>query len=162
MFECSGGVRLTITLDNQAIDWDFIVAEIGEDEGFLGNDLAVTHRLTVHPHEGTVSLPGASNEWTENLGERLMCVIVAEIGEDEGILGNDLAVTHRLTVHPHEGTISLPGASNEWTENLGERLMCVIRSITEVRAITEEALAVRATGQLTLAPMTVSQVGVAV
>ena len=36
-FECLGRVRLTITWDTQAIDWDFIVAELGEDRDIHSN-----------------------------------------------------------------------------------------------------------------------------
>ena len=45
---------------------------------------------------------------------------------------------------------------------MGERLPCTIRSVTEVRAVTEETLAVRAVGSATLAPHTVMQVRVIV
>ena len=46
--------------------------------------------------------------------------------------------------------------------HMGERLPCTIRVVTEVRAVTEETLAVRAVGPATLAPHTVSQVRVIV
>ena len=62
---------LTVCLGTWAIDWDFILAEIGEDEGILGNDFAVAHWLTIRPHEGAVYLPGRTSEGTENLGKRL-------------------------------------------------------------------------------------------
>ena len=45
---------------------------------------------------------------------------------------------------------------------MGERLLCTIRAVTEVRAVTEETLAVRGVGSATLAPHTVSQVRVIV
>ena len=45
---------------------------------------------------------------------------------------------------------------------MGERLRCTIRSVTEVRAVTEETLEVRAVGSATLAPQTVTQVRVIV
>ena len=34
---------------------------------------------------------------------------MAEIGDDEGILGNDFAMAHKLTVRPCEGAVYLPG-----------------------------------------------------
>ena len=45
---------------------------------------------------------------------------------------------------------------------MGERLPCTIRSVTEVKAVTEETLAVRAVGTAMLAPHTVTQVRVIV
>ena len=36
-----------MTLGTREIDWDFIVAEIGEDEGILGNDLVMAQELTL-------------------------------------------------------------------------------------------------------------------
>ena len=75
---------------------------------------------------------------------------MAVIGEDEGILGNDLAIAY------------LHDLSAMRKEHMGECLPCTIRSVTEVRAITEETLAVRAMGPATLAPHTVTQVRVIV
>ena len=72
--ECMGRARLTVTLGTRVIAWDFIVAEISEDEGILGNDLGVAHGLTVRPHEGMVYLPGVTREGTESLGEQLECL----------------------------------------------------------------------------------------
>ena len=109
--ECLGKARLTVTLGTRVIEWSFIVAEIGDDEGILGNDFAMAHELTVRPCEGAVYLP-------------------------------DLAGTGK--------------------GHMGERLRCTIRAVTEVRAVTEETLAVRAMGSATLAPHTVSQVRVIV
>ena len=109
--ECLGKARLTVTLGTQVIEWGFIVAEIGDDEGILGNNFAMAHELTVRPCEGAVYLP-------------------------------DLAGTGKA--------------------HMGERLPCTIRSVTEVRAVTEETLAVRAVGSATLAPRTVTQVRVIV
>ena len=109
--ECLGRVRLTVTLGTRVIKWSFIVAEIGDDEGILGNDFAMAHALAVQPCEGTVHLPDRS-------GTR--------------------------------------------KEHMGEGLPCTIRSVTEVRAITEETLAVRTMGPATLAPHTVTQVRVIV
>ena len=54
--ECLGRARLTVTLGTRVIKWSFIVAEIGDDEGILGNDLAMAHKLTVRPCEGAVYL----------------------------------------------------------------------------------------------------------
>ena len=109
--ECLGKARLTVTLGTRVIEWGFIVAEIGDDEGILGNDFAMAHELTVRPCEGAVYLP-----------------VLAGTGKG----------------------------------HMGERLPCTIRSVTEVRAVTEETLAVRAVGSATLAPHTVTQVRVIV
>ena len=51
---------MAVTLGTRVIDWDFIVAEIGEDEGILGNDFAMAQVLMVRPHEGVVYLPAFS------------------------------------------------------------------------------------------------------
>ena len=101
---------------------------------------------------------------TVTLGTRVIkwSFIVAEIGDDEGILGNDFAMAHKLTVRPCEGAVYLPDLSGTRKEHMGQRLPCTIRSVTEVRAITEESLAVRAVGPATLAPHTVTQVRVIV
>ena len=109
--DCLGSTRLTVTLGTRAIKWNFIVAEIGDDEGILGNDFAMAHKLTVRPCEGAVYLP-------------------------------DLSRARK--------------------EHMGQRLPCIIRSVTEVPAITEETLAVRAVGPATLAPHTVTQVRVVI
>ena len=97
--ECLGRARLTVTPGTQVIKWSFIVAEIGDDEGILGNDFAMAHERTMRPCEDAVYLP-------------------------------DLAGTGK--------------------GHMGERLPCTIRSVTEVRAVTEETLAVRAVGSATL------------
>ena len=99
--ECLGKARLTVTLGTRVVEWGFIVAEIGDDEGILGNDFAMAHELTVRPCEGAMYLPD------------------------------------------HTGT---------GRGHLGERLPCTVRVVTEVRTVTEE----------TLAPHTVSQVRVIV
>ena len=109
--ECLGKARLTVTLGTRVVEWGFIVAEIGDDEGILGNDFAMAHELTVRPCEGAVYLPD------------------------------------------HAGT---------GRGHMGERLPCTIRVVTEVRTVTEETLAVLAVGPATLAPHTVSQVRVIV
>ena len=88
--------------------------------------------------------------------------IVAEIGDDEGILGNDFAMAHELTVRPCEGAVYLPDHAETGRRHLGERPPCTVRVVTEVRTITEETLAVRAVGPATLAPHAVSQVRVIV
>ena len=36
-FDCLGRGRLAVNLGSQVITWDFLMAEIGEDEGILGN-----------------------------------------------------------------------------------------------------------------------------
>ena len=109
--ECLGKARLTVTLGTRVVEWGFIVAEIGDDEGILGNDFAMAHELTVRPCEGAVYLP-------------------------------DHAETGR--------------------RHLGERLPCTVRVVTKVRTITEETLAVRAVGPATLAPHAITQVRVIV
>ena len=45
---------------------------------------------------------------------------------------------------------------------MGERLPCAVRSVGQVRTITEEAFAVRAVERLTLGPQTVSQARVTI
>ena len=87
---------------------------------------------------------------------------MAEICDDEGILGNDSAMAHELTVQPREGAVYLSNLSRAREEHMGQRLPCTIHSVTEVQAITEETLAVRAVGPATLAPHTVTQVRVVV
>ena len=87
---------------------------------------------------------------------------MAEIGDDEGILGNDFAMAHKLTVRPCEGAVYLPDLSGTRKEHMGERLPCTIRSVTEVRAVTEETLVVRAVGSATLATHIVTKVRVIV
>ena len=109
--ECLGKARLTVTLGTRVVEWGFIVAEIGDDEGILGNDFAMAHELTVRPCEGAVYLPD------------------------------------------HAGT---------GRGHLGQRLPCTVRVVTEVRTVTEETLAVWTVGPATLAPHTVSQVRVIV
>ena len=80
----------------------------------------------------------------------------------EGILGNDFAMAHPLTVRPHEAAIYLPTTFGGGREDMGERLPWAVRSIAEVRVINNEAFAVRAVERSTLAPRTVSQVSVIV
>ena len=87
---------------------------------------------------------------------------MAEFGDDEGILGNDFAMAHELTVRPCEGAVYLPDLAGTGKGHMGERLPCTIRSVTEVRAVTEETLAVWAVGSAMLAPHTVTQVRVIV
>ena len=58
-----------MTLGTRVIDWDFIVAEIGEDEGILGNDFAMVQELTVGPHEGGVYLPAFSSGGKKDMGK---------------------------------------------------------------------------------------------
>ena len=57
-----GKAQLTVTLGTRVIEWSFIVAEIGYDEGILGNDFAVAHELTVRPCEGAVYLPDLAGQ----------------------------------------------------------------------------------------------------
>ena len=81
---------------------------------------------------------------------------MAEIGDDEGILGNDFAMAHELTVWPCEGVMYLPTLYKAKEEHMGQGLPCTIRSVTEVRAIPEETFAVQAVGPATLVPHTVT------
>ena len=99
-----------------------------------------------------------------NLGTRVIewDFIVAEIGEDEGILGNDFAMAQQLRVRPHESVVYLPASSSADKEDMEERLPCAVWSVAEVRAIMEEALRVRALRSMTLVPRTVSQVSVVI
>ena len=84
------------------------------------------------------------------------------IVDNEGILGNDFAMAHELTVRPCEGAVYLPDFAGTGKGHMGKHLPCTIRAVTEVRAVTEETLAVRDVGSATLAPHTVSQVRVIV
>ena len=61
-----------------------------------------------------------------------------------------------------EGAVYLPDLAGTRKEHMSQCLPCTIRSVTEVRAVTEENLAVRAVGSATLAPHTVTQVRVIV
>ena len=79
--ECLGSTRLTVTLGTQAIKWNFIVAEIRDDEGILGNDFAMAHDLTVQPCEGAVYLPNLSRAREEHMGQRLPCTIHSKYGQ---------------------------------------------------------------------------------
>ena len=101
---------------------------------------------------------------TVTLGTRVIewSFIVVEIGDYERILGNDFAMAHELTVRPCEGAMYLLGPAGTGKGHMGERLPCTIPSVTEVRVVTEETLAVRAVGSATLAPHTVTQVRVIV
>ena len=70
-----------MTLGTRVVDWVFIVAEISEDKGILGNDFAMAQELTVRPHEGAVYLLTFSSGGKEDMGERLPCAVwlVAEV-----------------------------------------------------------------------------------
>ena len=48
--------------------------------------------------------------------------IVTKIGEDMGILGNDFAMAHRLTVLPHERAVYLPAVPRSGKDDMGECL----------------------------------------
>ena len=65
-------------------------------------------------------------------------------------------------MRPCEGAVYLPHLAGMGKGHMGERLPCTIRSVTEVRAVTEETLAVPAVGSAMLAPHTVTQVRVIV
>ena len=71
-------------------------------------------------------------------------------------------MAHKLTVRPCECAVYFPTLSKAEEEHIGQRLPCTIWSVTEVWAITEETLAVRALGLAMLAPHTITQVQVAV
>ena len=64
-----GQATLAVNLGAQVITCDFIVAEIGEDEGILAYDFAMAHRIMVRPHEAAVYLPGSSEGGREDMGE---------------------------------------------------------------------------------------------
>ena len=103
--------------------------------------------------------------WTTVLGRGMGTRVLGmnEAGSypgNEGILGNNFAMAQELTVRLHEGAVYLPAFSITGKEDMGERLPCAVRSLVEVRAITEEVLAVRALRTVMLAPRTVSQVSV--
>ena len=68
--ECLGKARLTVTLGTRVIEWSFIVADIGDDEGILGNDFAMAHELVVRPCEGAVYLPDLAGTGKGHMGER--------------------------------------------------------------------------------------------
>ena len=71
--ECLGWSRLEVTLGTRVIEWDIMVAEIGEDEGILCKDFAMAQQLMVRPHESAVYLPASSSADKEDMGERLPC-----------------------------------------------------------------------------------------
>ena len=54
----------------------------------------------------SAQLPGTSEDG-RNLGVQVITwdFIVAEIGEDKGILDNDFAMAHRIKVQPHEAAV---------------------------------------------------------
>ena len=68
--ECLGKARLTMTLGTRVVEWGFIVAEIGDDEGILGNNFAMAHELTVRPCEGAVYLPDLAGTGKGHIGWR--------------------------------------------------------------------------------------------
>ena len=84
--------------------------------------------------------------------------IVAQIGEDEGILGNEFAMAYQLTVRPSEGAVYLPQAPTLSAEEFGEQLTCIVYTIAEVQPIMEDALAVQTMEPVTMAPMALCQV----
>ena len=73
--ECPGKARLTVTLGTRVVKWGLIVAEIGDDEGILGNDFAMAHELTVQPCEGAVYFPDLAGMGRGHMGESLPCTI---------------------------------------------------------------------------------------
>ena len=84
------------------------------------------------------------------------------IRTDEGILGNDFAIRHELAVRPHKGVVYLSRTSHPPNEVLGECLECLVPTITGVRAMTEETLAVRMMTVATLLPNILCQVEVSI
>ena len=109
--QCLGRTRLTVTLGTRAIKWNFIVAEIGDDEGILGNDFAMAHELTVRPCEGAVYLPSLSKAKEEHMGQRLPCTIrsVTEVRAGPGPLG----------LCPVRGVVKVEQDSRIWLANTG-------------------------------------------
>ena len=63
------------TLGTRTVLWDFIMTEIGEDEGILGNDFAMANWLTVQPHEGAVYLQVVPRNGSDDMVELLPCVV---------------------------------------------------------------------------------------
>ena len=59
--------------------------------------------------------------------------------------------------HTREPCTCMPAAPRSGTDDMGERLPCTVRSVAEVRTITEQAYAVLAAKRLTLVPQTVRQ-----
>ena len=50
-----GQAHFSIVIGKRAIEW--VMAEIGTDEGILGNDFAMTHKVIVRLHEGVNATP---------------------------------------------------------------------------------------------------------
>ena len=113
--ECLGKARLTVTLGTQVIEWSFIVAEIGDDEGILGNDFAMAHELTVRPCEGAVYLPDLAGTGKGHMGERLPCTIRA-VTEVRAVTEKTLAVMEKTlnTLGGARFFCSLDLASGYW------------------------------------------------
>ena len=61
----SVGVRLWA----RSFVWEFIIVDIGTDEGILGNDFAMRYALTVCPHKGADYLPNAGQLGKDGLGD---------------------------------------------------------------------------------------------
>ena len=85
MFECLGRTRSTVTLGTRAIEWNFIVAEIGDDEGILGSDFVMAHELKVPLYEGAVYLPTLSKVEEEHMGQSLPCTIQSVTGGGDNV-----------------------------------------------------------------------------
>ena len=66
----------------QVIPWYFIVVEIGEDKGILGNDFSMAYRITVRPQEAAVYLSASSGGGRDDMGERLSIAEVRAITEE--------------------------------------------------------------------------------
>ena len=66
--DCLGWAH--VTFGTQEFEWEFIVADIGADEGILGNNFAMRHAIMVPPH-GVVYLPDAERQEQEVLGHQL-------------------------------------------------------------------------------------------
>ena len=135
--ECLGKARLTVTLGTRVVEWGFIVAEIGDDEGILGNDFAMAHKLTVRPCEGAVYLPDHAGTGRGHMGERLPCTIrvvtevraVTVVDQGPGPLG----------LCPVRGIVEVEQDSNIWLANTGSQPIQIDKD--EVVALAECVLA---------------------
>ena len=61
---------------------------------------------------------GQAHIWN---GGKRVGICFAEIGTDEGILGNDFAMRHKLTIRPHKGVVYLPQTPHPLDRVLGKR-----------------------------------------
>ena len=158
--ECLGKARLTVTLGTRVVEWGFIVAEIGDDEGILGNDFAMAHELTMRPCEGAVYLPDRAGTGRGHMGERLPCTIrvvtevraVTELAPHTVSQVRVIAPTPRargtvmvdqgpgpLGLCPVRGIVEVEQDSNIWLANTGSQPIQIDKD--EVVALAECVLA---------------------